>query len=98
MLRGSWASGVESATGRRHRNTGAPIGEISNRAVAPHDVFHAVLQLELALLQLVLFELFLIGEVRGGGQCGQTDVQVVMRGGEGTKLFVSLQQMLPQAL
>src|SRR5262249_15878909 len=64
------------------------------RAVLPHDHFHLILELELALLEGDFFELFGFRKVLAGCEAVDPLIQVVMLSGELAELVVALQQLL----
>jgi hypothetical protein len=67
-------------------------------SVAPEDVLHPVLELQLALLQGDFFDLFGLREVVLVVELVQATVEFVMLGGELVKLLVRLQQQFLQVL
>jgi hypothetical protein len=66
--------------------------------VAPEDVLHPVLELQLALLQGDFFDLFGLGEVLLVVELVQAIVEFVMLGGELVELLVRLQQQFLEVL
>jgi len=62
--------------------------------MAPQDVFHPVLELQLLLLEGDFFELFGFGEVGLGGELVQAIFKFVMLRGELVELVVRLQQQV----
>jgi len=64
---------------------------VSILAVASHDVFHAILELELLLLEGDFFNLFGFREVVLGGEFVQAIFELVMLDREGVELLVGSQ-------
>src|SRR5437867_10170113 len=96
--RGAWlAVNTTGAPRRAHPFTGSML-TVSLIAVTADDVFHPILELELAFLEVGFFDLFGLGEVLLGGQFMQAIFQFVMFDGELVKLLVRLDQLCLQIL
>src|SRR5258708_23598627 len=66
--------------------------------MAPQDVFHAVLDLELTFLKGDFFDLFGFGEVVLGGQLVESIFEFVVLDGQLREFRVRLQQLCSQIL
>ena len=66
--------------------------------VTTKDFLHPILQLQLPLLQLDLFEMFRFLQIRLGGKFVEAIVELAVLGGELSELFVILQQEFLQLL
>jgi hypothetical protein len=96
-------SGLGRRPGRSMKESGARLRSVFGRRghaapVTPQDVLHAVLQLELPLLQVRFFELFRLGEVMLLGEFVESIFELAMLGGELVELLVGLQQQFFQVL
>jgi hypothetical protein len=80
---------------------GTPAGSMripESGSAAPHDVFHAVLQLQLSLFEGNFFDLFGLGKVMLGGEFVQSIFEFVVLGGEAAEFLVRSQQQFLEVL
>jgi hypothetical protein len=81
------------ARGRRARAAFVDLAVGMGLTMASHDVFHAILELELLFLEGDFFNLFGFGEVMLGGKFVQAIFELVMLVREGVEFLVGAQQL-----
>jgi hypothetical protein len=76
----------------------SPLGGAPRVAIPTHDVFHPILQLQLALLDRDFLELFRIRKEMLRFQFVQAVVELAMNGGEVAEFRIGLQKVFLQLL